>query len=234
MGKLKKIIFSLFCLLVIPFSVNAASGTIRITGTSQVVIGNTVTINVVLSSKTKIGSWDMDLNYDKNYLQLISATSEAGGVNMVNSSAGVTSKSYTFKFKALKKGNTKISMASYQAFAYEDMSEMNLSASSKTVKIMTQEELEATYSKDNYLKSLSVEGFEITPEFNKDVADYSVVVPENTKEITINAAVNDSKSDLSGVGTVEVTQGTNTFQIVVRAQNGSESCLLYTSPSPRD
>ena len=222
MGKLKKIIFSLFCLLVIPFSVNAASGTISITGTSQVVIGNTVTINVVLSSKTKIGSWDMDLNYDKNYLQLISATSEAGGVNMVNSSAGVTSKSYTFKFKALKKGNTKISMASYQAFAYEDMSEMNLSASSKTIKIMTQEELEATYSKDNYLKSLSVEGFEITPEFDKDVADYSVVVPENTKEITINAAVNDSKSDLSGVGTVEVTQGTNTFQIVVRAQNGSE------------
>lgn len=228
MGKLKKIIFSLFCLLVIPFSVNAASGTIRITGTSQVVIGNTVTINVVLSSKTKIGSWDMDLNYDKNYLQLISATSEAGGVNMVNSSAGVTSKSYTFKFKALKKGNTKISMASYQAFAYEDMSEMNLSASSKTVKIMTQEELEATYSKDNYLKSLSVEGFEITPEFNKDVADYSVVVPENTKEITINAAVNDSKSDLSGVGTVEVTQGTNTFQIVVRAQNGSERTYNLT------
>ena len=228
MGKLKKIIFSLFCLLVIPFSVNAASGTISITGTSQVVIGNTVTINVVLSSKTKIGSWDMDLNYDKNYLQLISATSEAGGVNMVNSSAGVTSKSYTFKFKALKKGNTKISMASYQAFAYEDMSEMNLSASSKTVKIMTQEELEATYSKDNYLKSLSVEGFEITPEFNKDVADYSVVVPENTKEITINAAVNDSKSDLSGVGTVEVSQGTNTFQIVVRAQNGSERTYNLT------
>ena len=228
MGKLKKIIFSLFCLLVIPFSVNAASGTISITGTSQVVIGNTVTINVVLSSKTKIGSWDMDLNYDKNYLQLISATSEAGGVNMVNSSAGVTSKSYTFKFKALKKGNTKISMASYQAFAYEDMSEMNLSASSKTVKIMTQEELEATYSKDNYLKSLSVEGFEITPEFDKDVADYSVVVPENTKEITINAAVNDSKSDLSGVGTVEVTQGTNTFQIVVRAQNGSERTYNLT------
>ena len=228
MGKLKKIIFSLFCLLVIPFSVNAASGTISITGTSQVVIGNTVTINVVLSSKTKIGSWDMDLNYDKNYLQLISATSEAGGVNMVNSSAGVTSKSYTFKFKALKKGNTKISMASYQAFAYDDMSEMNLSASSKTVKIMTQEELEATYSKDNYLKSLSVEGFEITPEFNKDVADYSVVVPENTKEITINAAVNDSKSDLSGVGTVEVTQGTNTFQIVVRAQNGSERTYNLT------
>ena len=228
MGKLKKIIFSLVCLLVIPFTVNAASGTISITGTSQVVIGNTVTIKVVLSSKTKIGSWDMDLNYDKNYLQLISATSEAGGVNMVNSSAGVTSKSYTFKFKALKKGNTKISMASYQAFAYEDMSEMNLSASSKTVKIMTQEELEATYSKDNYLKSLSVEGFEITPEFNKDVADYSVVVPENSKEITINAAVNDSKSDLSGVGTVEVTQGTNTFQIVVRAQNGSERTYNLT------
>lgn len=226
--RIKGVITLLICLIIFPLSVNAASGSISITGTSQAVIGNTVTITVKLSSSTKIGSWDMDLNYDKNYLQLISATSEAGGISMVNSSSGITSKSYTFKFKTLKKGSTKVSMASYQAFAYDDMSEMSLSAGSKTIKIMTQEELEATYSKDNDLKSLTVEGFELNEEFSKDVTNYTVTVPEDTKEVTIKATKNDSTATVSGDGTFEVTQGTNTFEIVVRAQNGAEKTYTLT------
>ena len=103
-----------------------------------------------------------------------------------------------------------------------------MTVSSKTVKIITQEELEASYSKDNNLKSLSVEGFEITPEFSKDVTEYSVVVPENTTEITINAEENDKSASVTGIGTQTVTQGTNTFQIVVRAENGSEKTYTLT------
>lgn len=33
---------------------------------------------------------------------------------------------------------------------------------------MTQSELEATYSKNNYLSNLEVEGYTLTPEFDKD------------------------------------------------------------------
>ncbi len=228
MKKLKYVLALIITGLILPLSVNAASGKISVTGTSSAVVGNTVTITVTLSSSTKIGSWDMDLKYDKSYLQLISANSEAGGVSMVNSSSGIKSKSYTFKFKTLKKGNTTVGMSSYTAYAYDDMSEMSLSAGSKSIKIMTQAELEASYSKDNNLKSLSVEGFEITPEFNKDTLEYSVVVPEDTKEIKINAKENDSKASVSGVGTKEVTSGTNTFEIVVRAENGGEKTYKIT------
>lgn len=228
MKHLKTIIISLICLVVFPISVSAASGSIKITGTSSAVVGNTVSITVTLSSSTPIGSWDMDLNYDRNYLELISTNSEGGGVSMVNSSSGTKSKSYTFRFRALKSGSTKISMSSYSAYAYEDMSAMDLSAGTKNVRIMTQEELEASYSKDNDLKSLSVEGFEISPEFDKDVTEYSVVVPENTTEITINAEENDSAASVTGAGTQTVTQGTNTFQIVVRAENGSEKTYTLT------
>lgn len=228
MKHLKVIIISLICLIVFPISVNAASGSIRITGTSSAVVGNTVSITVTLSSSTPIGSWDMDLNYDRSYLELISTNSEGGGVSMVNSSSGTTSKSYTFRFRALKSGSTRLSMSSYSAYAYEDMSAMDISAGTKTVRIMTQEELEASYSKDNDLKSLSVEGFEITPAFDKDVTEYSVVVPENTTEITINAEENDSAASVTGAGTQTVTQGTNTFQIVVRAENGSEKTYNLT------
>lgn len=223
MRKLKYWLITLFALIVVPLSVNAASGTIRVTGSSQVVVGNRITLTVTLSSSTAIGSWQMDLNYDRNYLQLTSTNSEAGGTMMANSSAtGVKSKTYTFTFKALKSGSTSVSIGSYLAYAYDDLSKMNISTSSKTVRIITQAELEASYSKDNDLKSLSVEGFEITPEFDKDVTEYSVVVPENTTEITINAEENDSAASVTGAGTQTVTQGTNTFQIVVRAENGSE------------
>ena len=228
MKHLKVIIISLICLIVFPISVNATSGSIRITGTSSAVVGNTVSITVTLSSSTPIGSWDMDLNYDRSYLELISTDSEGGGVSMVNSSSGTTSKKYTFRFRALKSGSTSLSMSSYSAYDYENMTAMDLSAGTKTVRIMTQAELEASYSKDNNLKSLSVEGFEITPEFSKDVTEYSVVVPENTTEITINAEENDKSASVTGIGTQTVTQGTNTFQIVVRAENGSEKTYTLT------
>ena len=229
MKKLKFILLSIVTLIMVPLSVNAASGTIKVTGSSQVVVGNRITLTVTLSSSTSIGSWQMNLNYDKSYLQLTSTNSEAGGTMMANSSAtGVKTKTYTFTFKALKSGSTKVSIDSYLAYAFDDLSKMDISTSSKTVKIITQDELEASYSKDNNLKSLSVEGFELSPAFSKDVTEYTVTVPEDTKEVTINATENDSAATVSGTGTFEVTQGTNTFPIVVRAENGSEKTYTIT------
>ena len=229
MKKLKYLVLTIITLLFIPLSVNAASGTIKVTGSSQVVVGNKITLTVTLSSSTAIGSWQMNLNYDKNYLQLTSTNSEAGGTMMAASSAtGIKTKKYTFTFKALKSGSTTVSIDTYDAYAFDDLSKMSLTTSSKKLKIITQEELEASYSKDNDLKSLSVEGFELTPEFSKDVTEYTVTVPEDTKEVTINAEENDSAASVSGTGTFEVTQGTNTFNIVVRAENGSEKTYTVT------
>ena len=229
MKKIKYFIITIISLLIIPLGVNAASGTIKVTGSSQVVVGNKITLTVTLSSSTKIGSWQMNLNYDKNYLQLTSTNSEAGGTMMANTTAtGLTKKTYTFTFKALKTGSTKVSIDSYLVYAFDDLSQMSISTSSKTVKIMTQEELEATYSKDNNLKSLSVEGFELNEEFSKDLTAYTVTVPEDTKQITINAKENDSSASVTETGTFDVTQGTNTFEIVVRAENGSEKTYTLT------
>ena len=230
MKKFKKIIISLICIVAFPISVNAASGNIKITGTSSAVVGNTVSITVTLSSSTPIGSWEIDVDYDDSYLQLIRTSNPLGGnaiIGYMESVNGVTDKSYTYKFKALKKGTTKISIASNTVYSADEQL-MNISTTSKNVRIMTQAELEASYSKDNNLKSLSVEGFEITPAFDKDVTEYSVVVPENTTEITINAEENDKSASVTGAGVQTVTPGTNTFSIVVRAENGSEKTYTLT------
>ena len=229
MKKLKYVLFTILTLIILPFSVNAASGTIKVTGASQVVVGNKITLTVTLSSSVSIGSWQMNLKYDKNYLQLTSTNSDGGGTAMAaSSSTGVKSKKYTFTFKALKSGSTNVSIDTYDAYAFDDLSKLSLSASSKNVKIITQEQLEESYSKDNKLKSLSIEGFELSPEFSKDTTEYTVTVPEDTKEITINATENDSAASVSGTGTFEVTQGTNVFEIVVRAENGDTKTYKVT------
>ena len=223
MKKIKVILISLFCLLVMPKTVFAASGKINVSGTSTVVVGNNVTVTVTLSSSTLIGSWEMSLNYDKNYLQLRSATSESNGIRMAASTAtGVKSKSYTFTFKTLKKGSTSVSVGGYLAYAYADLSEISLSSNSKKINIITQAELEASYSKNNNLASLGVEGFTLTPEFNANTLEYSVIVPEDTKNVNITGTVQDKKASINGVGVHDVNQGNNKFLVTVKAENGSE------------
>ena len=80
----------------------AATGTVNISGANQVVNGNKVTVTVTISSSTKIGSWQMNLNYDKNYLKLTSSTAENGTTmaNAAKTDAGVSKQTYTFTFKA--------------------------------------------------------------------------------------------------------------------------------------
>lgn len=234
MRKIKYLLLSLLVLILMPISVNAASGTIRVTGTNQVVVGNRITLKVVLESEKPMVSWEMNLNYDQNYLELVDTTSESNGTKMSSTSTtGTRTKTYKFTFRAKKTGSTTVKVSTYMAIEFEQnqdgtLNEVSLSSSGKSVKIITQEELEASYSKDNDLKSLSVEGFEITPAFDKDVTEYSVVVPENTTEITINAEENDKSASVTGAGTQTVTQGTNTFPIVVRAENGSEKTYTLT------
>lgn len=229
MKKIKILLIAMIALLITPLTVNAASGSVKVSGSSTVVEGNRVTVTVTLSSGTPIGSWQMNLNYDKNYLQLVSSSAEAGGTMMAGYSAsGTKSKTYTFAFKALKKGNTIVSVGSYLAYDYANITEMSLTSSSKTIKIMTQAELEATYSKDNFLKGITVEGYELDPVFNKDTLEYKVNVPTGTKTVKIDAQVNDSKSSVSGTGEIEVSEGLNTIPLVVTAQNGSERTYNVT------
>lgn len=218
MKKIKFLLIMLLSIIILPSIVSAASGKITISGTSTTVVGNKVTVTVKLSAGA---SWEMNLNYDKSYLQLVSGGGEAGGTKMVNTSTGKPNRTYTFTFKTLKTGSTTIKIGSYY-IVDDSFNTMDISAGSKTVKIITQEELEASYSKDNNLKSLSVDGYELDKEFNKDTLEYSVTVPEGTTSIKINAITNDSRASITGLGEVSVSEGTNNLSIVVKAENGSE------------
>lgn len=231
MKYIKFLIISFICSILLIPNIMAATGTINISGANQVVNGNKVTVTVTISSSTKIGSWQMNLNYDKNYLKLTSSTAENGTTmaNAAKTDAGVSKQTYTFTFKALKTGSTSLSIGSalvYPADVKQMNTPLSLTLGKKTIKIITQADLEASYSKDNNLKSLSIEGYNIEPGFKKDVTEYNVSVPENTKTIEIKAQANDSKATVTGAGEKDVSAGMNNFTIVVRAENGSEKKYL--------
>lgn len=227
MKKIKLLLIGVILSLVMPNVVNAASGTIGISSSSTVVVGNTVTVNVTLSSSTALGAWEFDVNYDSSYLQLTSSNAENNGTYFVGYVTGsnTKSKTYTLKFRALKSGTTNITVGSYDVYAWDESS-MSISRSNKKLTLMTQEELEASYSKDNNLKSLNVtvgeESYEIDPEFSADVLEYNVTVPTGTTMVNVNATKNDSTAIVDGDGEIEVTEGLNTIPIVVTAQNGDE------------
>lgn len=228
MKRIKKIFMAMLIGLLFPCIVNAASGSINIASSSTVVVGNKVTVTVTISSGTKMGSWQMSLNYDKSYLQLTNSTARDGGTFMIDyaEDPGVLKKTYTFTFKTLKSGTTKLSVDGYRAYVSSDLSALSLSANTKQIRIITQAELEASYSKNNNLSALEVEGFTLTPEFKTDVLEYSVVVPENTKEVNIKATVQDKRASVNGIGTQAVNPGANKFSVVVRAQSGAEKTYV--------
>lgn len=74
---------------------------------------------------------------------------------------------------------------------------------------------------NNWLKSMSVDGYSLTPTFNvsKD-QEYSIIVDAKTESITINAKTVNSKATVDGIGKVSIKKGTNKLKINVTAENG--------------
>lgn len=183
---------------------------------SKVVVGDTVTVTIKAKSSDYIGTWEFTPSYDKAKFKLTS------GKDSVVYYGKTKEKSYTYKFKAISSGTGTFNVKSVSIRDYKTEKEMSVSKGSTSVKVLTQSQLEATYSKNNNLKSLSVEGLKLSPSFSKNTTTYKVSAGANTTKIKIKASVADSKSKLSGTGTKNVSEGENKFNIVVTAQNGSK------------
>lgn len=74
---------------------------------------------------------------------------------------------------------------------------------------------------NNWLASLTVDGYSLTPAFDVNMTtEYSLTVSENISSINVNATTVNKNAKVSGTGTVNLANGTNTVSLVVTAQNG--------------
>ena len=224
--KINLLVIGLF-LLLMPTAVFASNARIDVNASSTAILGNNISVTVKLSSSSSIGSWQIDLGYDKNMLKLVSSGAENGGSYMANTVPnGTKSKSYTFTFKTLAKGTTTISAKSFLLYDYDTLQMMNTTTSSATVNIKTKEEIEASYSDNANLKSLEVVNYSLNPGFNKNTKEYTVEVENDVTSVTINATKEDSKASVKGPGTFDLVEGNNKYEIVVTAQKGNTSTYV--------
>lgn len=78
-------------------------------------------------------------------------------------------------------------------------------------------------SANNYLKSLSVEGYELEPEFIRENDKYTIYVKDRNSVTSLNitAEPDDEKATIEGTGRVEITPEQKSVTIQVTAENGN-------------
>lgn len=77
-------------------------------------------------------------------------------------------------------------------------------------------------SSNNYLSNLEIEGYSLTPQFDKQTINYSINEEINVSSVVIKATAEDERATITGDGKVELQSGENNLKIDVKAENGTE------------
>ena len=166
--------------------------------------GNKVTASVTVSGAA---SWQIKI--------LSSGNTEGCSKNWADATGDAKNTTKTFSTTCKASSTGVISFRLEGNITDEAGNTVNLGGT-KTVTVKEK----APDSKINTLSSLKVDGYPLSPQFDSDVLEYSVVVPPNTTKINISATRKDATSTVSGTGEFEVTEGDNQFKVDVKAQNG--------------
>lgn len=196
---------------------------------SEVVSGTNVTVTVVCEADYNISLCEFSLDYDKNLLTL---TSGDPYVLDVITTKGVKKRTYTYTFKTKGTGNANLAIVNSRIMRDNDSNpdtQITHSRGSASVTIRTQSQIDASKSSNRDLSSLSVEGYELVPVFNKDTLEYTLELENDVKSIKVNATVADKKATVTGTGTREVSEGENKIEIVVTAENGNRKIYVINA-----
>ena len=80
----------------------------------------------------------------------------------------------------------------------------------------------------NTLSYLSVSNTKIASSFSSNKVSYSATVANSVSSVTISATPTDKKAAVSGKGTYQLKVGTNTFNVIVTAEDGSPNIYKIT------
>ena len=214
MKKIRLIVFAILFCLFVPI-VDAGSFSASSTDLTPTV-GNTIKINV--NANSAAGKFTVSSSN--------SGVLSGGGSSWIENGSG------SFSFTAKSAGSATVTIT---ATDVSDSSSGAPITGSKTITINVKEKasnnnngggtvVKKSYVKSsiNYLKSLSVEGVVLSPEFNKDTTEYEVTLDSGTTSINVNGEKESNVSYVTGLGNIPVSEGVNFISIVVTAENGAK------------
>ena len=209
MKKIKYLLLILLMTFVFIPKVNAFS----VTGTSSATVGSSVAITVEASGLTG----------------RFSIASSNPSVLSGGTSDWLENNRKTYYFTALKEGTASVvvnavnvsdangnEFTGSRTFYVTVKSKQSSGGNKKPV------DVNKTYSSNNFLKSLSVEGYTLDPVFDKNTLEYNVTLDVDTTLIKVSAAQEDDTASITGIGDVQVNDGENTITITVTAENGNQ------------
>ncbi len=152
---------------------------------------------------------------------------ETGGISAAVGSTSVTVGTLKVKLPEGVSGTYTITV---KEVAATDVNYSTIDASN-----LTQTVTAKVKSNDASLKSLSVEGMTLGPNFSPTNYDYQLMETDKAS-ITITAVANDGGAKISGAGTVNLKYGSNTITIKVTSEagNSQEYKIKVTRTDTRD
>ena len=232
----------------------AGTATLKVSGPTTASLNETITVTIVvdnISANNGVVGVGGVLKFDTTYLEPISVTgatspyvfsavkqkegeySLAGldftGANGIKTNTAI----YTLSLKAIKTGTTKIEVREGEL---SDAAGDILSLTNTPLNITISESsggsdpedppVEQPKSSNADLNTLSVSGYTISPAFDKDTLNYTLTVPNNQTEVTINATLADGKASIAGTGRRTLDVGANPLKVTVKAEDGTTK--IYT------
>lgn len=211
--KLKnKIIWGFFSIFVGVGIVHAAPTSSFYASSNYIESGSKVTATLRINN---VAAWNVQLEGNGSTSGCKASYADA------TSNGGNTTKYLTVTCTATSIGQISLRVTGDATSADGSTSAIN------SVKVVT---VTAPREKDtnNFLKSLGIKDYQITPEFNKDTLEYNVEVPSTVNKVTIEGSAASNYANVAGLGEVEVNEGANAFEIKVTSETGSERIYKLT------
>ena len=202
--KIKKLLITILIFMFGVLNVDAAGSASLSVSRGTIENGSSVTASVSVSSTA---AWNVTITSS-------GATSGCTQKFVGDSGTGEnTSKTFSVTCKSTSTGIINFTMSG--DITSSDGTNSKISGSKQVTVTVPREK-----SKNNKLKSLSVEGYELSPSFSADINEYNVTVPSTVEKINISATKADGYASLSGTGEKDVEEGVNVFEIVVTSETG--------------
>lgn len=214
--------FSLFvCMFIMSISyVKAAGYDVSVTS-NTIIVGNSVTLKI--SANDLAGRFDFSVSNSSvismsssnvfldNDSKSITITAKSAGTSVIT----ITPTDATSYDGDAITGNRTITITVNNKPTSNPNTGGNSSGTSNTSTPVKKK------SNNNYLSSLTVDGYSLDKEFKKDELEYSLVVESGTDKITVNAQLDDDKAKVTGIGEIALKEEDNKLEIKVTAENGS-------------
>lgn len=181
----------------------------------------TVSMKITATGNETINSSNVMLTYDPQALQFLEGTGasgDAGSLRVVGTAeaANSTELSFSLKFKALKAGNTSISVSTQEVYNGDGQLVTVEQQGNSVVSVSG-----AAGASDNAaLLDLQISPGTLTPAFSPDVDSYTAVVGQDVETVTVSAPVADESATVSISGNEGLQMGDNEIVCTVVAADG--------------